>query len=54
MAENIEHWSDEKLRRKADQESEMASMAASDGDKEDAARRFALMKAYREELARRR
>lgn len=43
-------WTEEELIRKADQESEMGSLAASDGDGADAARHFRLEKLYRTEL----
>lgn len=52
--EDLSNWEDEKLRRKRDQEQEMASMALSDGDKADYQRRMALAERYYQELLKRR
>lgn len=44
-------WDPEKLRRKADQEDEMASLAFQDRDNKDGLRRHALARKYRERAA---
>lgn len=48
--DDITKWTDEKLRRKIEQEAEMASLALIDKDHEDARRHFKLEKLYKEEL----
>lgn len=52
--EKYEEWSDEKLRRKADQAWDMAGLARQDRDTEDEKRRTAEARKYDAELARRR
>lgn len=47
-------WTNEKLRRKIDQELQMASLAVSDGDVADARRRAQLALKYQRELEERR
>lgn len=53
MAE-YKSWSDDKLLRKIDQESEMAGLAFQDNDRKDAVKRLALAERYWEELRSRR
>lgn len=50
MSEDIKSWSTEKLNRKIDQEYEMASLAAQNGDRADANRRMALVNRYKAEI----
>jgi len=54
MKNNLNDMSEEKLKRKADQEWEMAGLARQDGDSKDAQKHTSNAMEYDEELERRR
>ena len=50
MNDDLSNWTLEKLNRKMDQEYEMFSLAASDGDHADASRHMSLVRKYEQEI----
>lgn len=51
--DEMQDWDEEKLRRKSNQHSEMASLAYSDGDVADAKRHQKIVQEIHKELSRR-